>query len=134
MNAEMEDRRNERRSSLRREALLGTDLLSSEVRRTRSCTKDLHCRAPKPIHARHTKRRRSFDFESLKDTLKNITSQKTCQQIRRFPEKQKGGGRRRRKKTEIRKPREIFYVLGHVLFSYVAVVFLLNLHLLFSTG
>lgn len=70
MNAEMEDRRNEQRSSLRRDALLGTDLLSSEVRRTQSCTKDLHCRAPKSIHAQHTKRRRSFDFESLKDTLK----------------------------------------------------------------
>lgn len=70
MNPEMEDRRNERRSSLRRDALLATDLLSSEVRRTWTCTKDLHCRAPEPIHARHSKRIRLFDFESLKDTLK----------------------------------------------------------------
>lgn len=81
MNAEMEDRRNERRSSLRRNALLGPDLPSSEVRRSRSCTKDLHCRTPEPNHARYTKKRHLFDFESLKDTLKTSHPRKIARTV-----------------------------------------------------
>lgn len=68
MNAQIEDRRNERRNGLRRDALPGSDVLNSEVRAAQNqftnCT------------SRHL-----FDLESHERPMKNVTSEKYYHQI-----------------------------------------------------
>lgn len=68
MNAQIEERRNERRNGLRRDALPGSDVLNSEVRAAQNqftnCTSG-----------------HLFDLESHKRPMKNVPSEKYYHRI-----------------------------------------------------